>query len=64
MRKFPILQTTPVMIAPVTVLVVVNLVRKEEEVGGGERDAGKLSLMTLLSLSSEREERYIAAPCF
>ena len=36
-----------------------TMMRKEGEVGGGERDTGRISLMIFWSLNSEREERYV-----
>lgn len=54
------MMTAAVLVVIVTSLALTLKMRKEEEVvGGGERDAGRLSLMTLLRLNSEKEERCV-----
>ena len=35
------------------------MTREEGEVGGGERDTGRISLMIFWRLNLEREERYV-----
>ena len=48
-------------VAVAVMIAMKTLMKKEEEgeVGGGERDIGRISLMIFWSLNSEREERYI-----
>lgn len=48
-------------VAVAVMIAMKTLMKKEEEgeVGGGERDIGRISLMIFWSLNSEREERYV-----
>ena len=54
------MMTAAVVVVIVMMGVMMKMMREEEVAGGGERDTGRLSLMTSLRLNSEREERYVA----
>lgn len=55
------MMTVAVAVMIVMTALMKMMTRKEEEgeVGGGERDAGRISLMIFLRLNSEKEERYV-----
>ena len=46
-------------VAVAVMIAMKTMMRKEGEIGGGERDIGRISLMIFWSLNSEREERYV-----